>query len=240
MGGITAVLVRRKRNIITTVMGRKGSGKSTMIKEIIESDQFPRVFVLDTNGEYGVDENGKTLPGWTITDSVKAGAAAMLRLRHKDEFKLAMRDEDTESLSKLLEIVFEIPDCLIVVEETHFYVKSSHLPIEFSKLVRMGRHKAISQIYVSQRPSGLNRDMTAQSDFIVTFRQQEQRDIKWLSEVAGEDGAEDVRNLPDYKVRVWVLGDESQMPLPIVARIHEKKSDQMEIFVDNAEDENIT
>jgi DNA helicase HerA-like ATPase len=204
-----------KENTILSIMGRKGSGKSTLVREIMNSGQFPRIFVLDTNGEYGLED------GFEITHTVKAGAKAMLRVRNRDEFRISLRERDTEQLVKLLDVAFEIPHHLMVIEETHFYVKPAYLPAEISQMVRLGRHRAISQIYVSQRPSGLNRDLTSQSDFIVTFRQSEPRDIKWLGEVAG-DGAEDVRNLPDYKVRVWTLGDPAKMPLPVLKRIPDK------------------
>lgn len=205
-----------KRNTIITVIGRKGSGKSTLVREIMNSGQYPRIFVLDTNGEYKKED------GFLVTDTVTAGARAMVRVRTKPEFRVSLRDPDTEKLVRLLDIAFEIPHTLVVVEEAHFYIKSpSHLPVQFSKLVRMGRHRAISQIYVAQRPTGLHRDMTAQSDYLVTFRQYETRDIDWLSKVAGDEDIEQVKELPDYKVRVWTFGDPAKMPLPIVARIHE-------------------
>lgn len=211
----------KKENVIISIMGRKGSGKSTLVREIVNSGDFPRVFVLDTNGEYGVED------GFQVFHNVGAGARAMVRVRNKPEFRLSLRDKDTGRLIRLLEVAFEIPDTLVIIEETHFYASPSFLPEELSSLVRLGRHRAISQIYVSQRPSGLNRNLTSQSDFIVTFRQTEPRDILWLAQVAG-GGAEDVRTLPDYKVRVWTMGDPEKMPLAIVQRIPAKK--QLALF----------
>jgi hypothetical protein len=216
-----------KDNTIISIMGRKNSGKSFLTREIIDEHEFPpvgshspdlpRVFVLDTNGEYGEDD------GYEVTNTLEAGARKIAACRRRKSFKISLREKDVERLVKLVNVIYEIPRSLVVVEEAHFYVKPAFIPPEMSQLVLMGRHRALSQIYVSQRPSGLHRNFTAQSDFIVTFRQTETRDIKWLGDVAG-DGAEDVRQLDRYKVRVWTMtDDDARMPLPIVARLQEKR-----------------
>lgn len=211
-----------KENVIITIMGRKHSGKSTLALEIMNDGQFPRIFVIDTNAEYGEDR------GFETYSTIATGARAMVRVKNKPEFRLAFRDRDIEKLPALLDVAFEIPNTLVVVDETHFYMKPGGLRPEFAQLVFMGRHKAISQIYISQRPVGLNANMTAQSDFIVTFRQQRAADIKWLKDNVADDDAEEVRKLPDFKVKVWSFGDPSKMPLPIVKQIYEPQKNQLD------------
>lgn len=211
------LLPEEKRNTIISIMGRKESGKSTLVKEIIEDGGYKRVFVLDTNGEYGEEL------GFEITHTLQQGARKILAVRNKEEFRISLRYDDTEDGMRLLKIINEINFTLVVIEETHMYVKPAYIPPELSKLVRLGRHHAISQIYVSQRPSGLNRNLTSQSDFLVTFRQGEPIDIKWLEKSFGKEEAQEIQNLPDYKVAVKVLGNPAKLPIPVMERIPEKK-----------------
>lgn len=199
-------------NSITCVFGRKGSGKTTLVQEIIR--EFPRVFVIDSLAEYD--------KGFSVVDGKRSSIEAMrdtmeeadlFGRSHRPRFRLSLRVLDVLENLELMDYAFEFPGTLIVVEETSLYTKSHFLPTEIAKLVRYGRHRSIDQIYVARRPSEVSRDLTAQADLIVSFQQQEPRDIKYLRDVAGEE-AEQVKHLPKYKPMAF--GDLSKMPLAVM------------------------
>lgn len=213
-------------NTIVTVFGRKGSGKSTLVRQI--ADEFPRVTVIDTLGEYGVRTHtarnlvlpSTIMPGWTVTQTKVQGGAAIVRLAKLPEFRLSLRAADTVDLLELLEVVYEVPDQLVIVEEASFYVSPSQLPPQISTLVRVGRHRRISQVYVARRPSELHRDLTAGSDLVVSFQQHEPRDVEYLVKLAGPEAAS-VKSLKRFKV--WAYGDLSKAPLALLHRLPEKR-----------------
>jgi len=197
-------------NVIVTVLGRKGMGKTTLVKELIR--EYPRVVVLDTNGEYGdavAEQYGE------LGEAVHR-LAEVAPVESHSSFSIAyVPDQIPEDGLAFLSVAWEVTDCLVVVDEAAMYCASFVLPDEISKLVRLGRHRAISQVYVAQRAASLPRDITAQSDCVVSFQQHEGRDLEYMRQLFGER-AEALRTIPKYKLMLF--GDAEKAPLAALAR----------------------
>lgn len=179
------------RNTITTIVGRKGCGKSTLVRELIAGER--RLVIFDTLGEYGERDQV------TIASGFAEGMAALQAAGRSDQFRISLRLEEDRHAHAAARVLWEFRRVLIVVEEASAYLRPSHLPAPFKKLVRMGRHRGISQIYVAQRPAMLNRDVTSQSDVIVTFQQHGSRDLEYLRDVFGDE-AELARALEPFAI----------------------------------------
>jgi hypothetical protein len=200
------------RNTIIAVFGRKGSGKTELTKRIME-DGWDRVIAVDTVAQY------QETDGFEVAYGFKACAAALTKAEKREEFRIALRSDDTDELLRLFPVIYEFTDVLVVVDETPFYCSPSKLPRELSLLVRYGRHRRISQLYVAQRPSEIHRSITAQSDIIVSFVQREARDVQYLVDNGGGRDAEHVSELPQYRLIAFGDGMESgRVPLPILAQ----------------------
>lgn len=216
------------QNLVVTILGRKGSGKSTLARELI--DERERVVILDSIGEYP-DEKG--FPRgieelWGFEDCLQA----LEQAEERDKFRLSLRCYQKEEDLDLIDLCFELKDCLIVVEETWRFCTPYDVPDPVAKLVRFGRHRGLDQIYISQRAASIHRDLTAQSDLIVSFRQHEVRDVLYLKGLGDEN--ESVRTLPDFKV--ICIGDLDRAPAPILSRIHVVPQRQTRLEFDEAED----
>lgn len=188
-------------NTIISVFGRKGSGKTELVKRSVQ--EHARVVVLDTLGEYPFE----------VVTGFDACLAALEAAEERPRFRLSLRCADLQDMLELAGVVYELTNICLVVEETSFYCSSSALPDELSQLVRYGRHRQIDQFYVSRRPAEIARDLTAQSDLIVSFTQSEPRDLDYLARVAGRDVSA-LRTLPRYRVCAW--GDLSKAPLAVL------------------------
>lgn len=214
------------RNLIISVFGRKGSGKTELTKKIART--YPRVTAVDTVAQYTEQD------GWTVCMGQEACAAALVAAHRRQEYKLALRSDDTEELLALFPVIYELPDSLVIVDETPFYCSPSKLPRELSLLVRLGRHRNISQIYVAQRPAEVHRSITAQSDIIVSFQQREKRDIQYLIEAGGGVDAEHVEELPRFQLIAFGDGMERRdVPLAILAQRKEfaaRRGRQLDAF----------
>jgi hypothetical protein len=192
-------------NTITTILGRKGMGKSTLARELMLGE--PRVVVLDTMGGYG--DTAEVV--WERDECIQA----LLDASKKRRFQLALRVVEQEDMLDILDMCWELTDYLLVIEETSLVCGTPpYLNRELGVLVRYGRHRRISQIYIARRPTELPRDLTAQSDLIVTFQQRELRDLQYL-QASGFD-ARQVYALPPY--RVCARGD-GALPLSVVKRL---------------------
>lgn len=197
-------------NTIICVFGVKGSGKTTLVQEIVRTHRPPRVIIFDTVGQYGNAERAQVFYG------LGPGAHAIVTKSRVSAFRISLRSAETGDLLRLMEVAYEVPDSLVVVEEASFFCSPSQLPYQLSQLVRLGRHRRISQVYVAQRPSEVHRAITAQADLLVSFRQMEDRDLMFLRGRFGP-GVERLRELSPY--RVMIAGDESKAPLPVLERL---------------------
>jgi hypothetical protein len=210
-------------NLIIGLFGTKGSGKSTLARAIVE--EHSRVIVCDMLGEYDAD---------TIACSVEDAIKCLVEHEHASTFSVSVRLSELEDYLDVLEVAYELTDTLVVLEEASFLCSASNFPPELSKLVRYGRHRRISQLYISRRPAEVARDVTAQADVLVTFRQREPRDLDYLYSCAPgarmsrrEFGAY-VEGLPDY--RCAVFGDRESAPLAVIQATHRKLPGQGELF----------
>jgi DNA helicase HerA-like ATPase len=199
------------RNLILSIFGRKGSGKTELSRKIMR--EYRRVIATDTVAQYGERD------GFTVCYGKSACAAALKKAEHQEEFRLSLRSDDTEELLALMAVEYEFTDVLTVVDEAPFYCSPSKLPREMSLLVRQGRHHRISQIYIAQRPSEIHRSITSQSDIIVSFNQREERDVKYLVENGGGRDAERVSELPKYRLIAFGDGmDGPDVPVAVLAQ----------------------
>ncbi len=195
-----------KENLILTIFGMKGSGKSTLVKKILP--EFPRVIVLDTNQEYERDV------AVIFSDLLEAVDFLKGYAENDDPFSMAyVPDELPEDGITFLRMAATVPRSLVVVDEAHMYCSASVMPYPVQRLVRLGRHSEISQVYVAQRPAALPRDLTAQSDLVVSFRQHEGRDVAYMTGLFGRS-AESLKTLSDYRVEVY--GDTRKAPQAVL------------------------
>ena len=208
-------------NRVISVFGAKGSGKSTLVKAMLE--EHDRVIVLDTLGEYEL----------AVRFGMDACLSALAAAEKSRSFAYSLRLPNADEYLDLMEVCYELPGTLLVLEETSFYCSPASLPPELSALVRYGRHREIDQIYVARRPSEIHRDLTAQSDLIVSFRQQEPRDIAYLSAAAGEDAGR-VRTLRQYRCAAW--GNMAKAPVALLAQL-DRTGEQSRLQLEDTEDE---
>jgi len=206
-------------NTILAIFGRKGSGKTELTRKIIK--EHPRVFAFDTLAEYE--------KGFRVCEGKQACIDAMLDVKDKRSYRVALRCIELEDNLALLDLAYEFPRSLVVVEETSLYARPTYLPNEIARLVRYGRHREIDQIYIARRPSEVHRDLTAQADLVVSFEQREPRDVKYLRDVAGEE-AERVQMLPKYKVLAF--GDLEKMPIAVSEQLYRPEEGQRQKQID--------
>lgn len=199
------------QNTVISFFGGKGSGKSTLVKEVV--DESPRVIVFDTVGEYN-SRRDKPI------ESYEAALSELGRVQHESRFRVVIRLVDNDEALSAMRVAYDVgkpgKPTLFVLEETSFYCSPSYLPAELARFVRYGRHQSLDQIYVSRRPAEIHRDLTAQSDLIVSFRQHEPKDIDYLVRAMGP-GARKLPHLGDYQI--MVSGDMRKAPLPILHRL---------------------
>lgn len=200
-----------KQNMIAALVGRKGSGKSTLVGEIVR--EHDRALIVDRMFEYGAQL------GATVVRGFDAAVEAVLEASRRRRYRYSLRGLEDDEVLEVLAGVATLRDTLVVVEEASAYMKAQQIPREIAQLVRMGRHQEISQVYVAQRAAMLHLDVISQADVIVSFQQHARRDVDTLVGHLG-DHAERVRDLERFEIIAGgPAGWEEKAPLAVLARL---------------------
>ena len=177
---------------VLVVLGHKGSGKSQLTRKFLK--QVPRSVCLDTMGEYG---------GVVIEDPYSL--AEYLEANRRGGFRIAYRDngqhEDIkpETLFKMLGNLRETWLCLEEASKYGEAGNSNRMIREARWFIQYGRHYGISVLLVARRPQEIDRMATANADTVVSFVQQEPRDLDYIRQLGGVAAEERIKRLGLYE-----------------------------------------
>ena len=180
---------------ITIIFGRRGSGKTTLAKELV--NQEDRLIVFDTLSEY----DGK---GVLITDIFDL--ASYIKKNHTKNFRIIFCPLDlTNNFDYICEFIYLIGNLTFVIEEVDAFCSPFSNPIPFQKIIRYGRHKNISITTTTRRPAEMSRLLSSQANRIISFVQHEPRDIAYLKSIIGQE-AEKIKDLKDHQYLEYFNG----------------------------------
>lgn len=193
-------------NIVCTVFGRRGSGKTTLCAEIAAG--FKKLIVFDTRSR--VDNQKSAHCDTFIPGAEKIfgdfGKLAEAIVRNPKGYRIIFTPVDPENdFDFFCEMMNsrEINDTLLYIEEIGI-LGNPRQPLcdGFNKLLRFGRHNGIYILSNAQRPVDVHRAVTSNSSHIICFNQTEPRDLAYLSGFFGAE-TEKIRELPKYEFLLW-------------------------------------
>ena len=171
------------RNKITVILGRKGTGKTTLAKQRAAS--VSRLFILDNLAEYReglIFETFRDLEHYFLLEG--------------ERFRCICRFRTEEDQEALFDFIWTVGRCTLLAEECDWYAPSDKgASAAFLNLVKYGRHQEIDIIAVSRRPAEISKMLTSQADELVSFRQTEERDLDYLAHYGFK--GEELQHLPD-------------------------------------------
>jgi hypothetical protein len=173
---------------ILVILGRRGSGKSFLIKNFLRTARL-RFVIYDPLGEYG---------GFMQADN----AHDILDYVEAEESFIYTSDQDAD-FERFCQIIYEATDYYIVIDEIDLFTQAGNMPQSLRKIVRYGRHKNLGLIVISRRPAAMPREITSQADFILSFTQHEPNDLKYLAEFMTTPNAEALKSLPKYGYKIY-------------------------------------
>lgn len=158
------------QNKITTVIGRKGHGKTTWVQQQIKTKS--RLLIVDHLREY---RNGLIFTSFEkLTEYFETDPKV---------FSCICRFTDDDEVSALLNFAYELGNVTIVCEEVDKILCSPNwIDDNLYALINYGRHRQIDLICCARRAGDVHRTLRAASDEIVTFNQKESRDLDYLEE----------------------------------------------------------
>lgn len=192
-----------QQNRIVACAGRKGCGKSTLAREILQ--QSPRLFAYDTMGEHR----------W-IPDTFTELDQATIYLMETPGFDSFMAryipesdDDEEQDFAEICSTVYDQGNMLFVVEEVVMQpgISPGAAPGKFKRIMRLGRHRNIDMLYTTQRLEECPRALTAATDVFILFAHSEPRSLDRISERCGPEIARMVANFKGHEYLVYDVNE---------------------------------
>jgi len=170
-----------------TVIGGKGTGKTTLIKMFIDQPEGFLVFdplnVINFESDIyriGIkkDDNEKR-----IKDIAKI---VNKFLGEKKKIILFFSEMVKDEIKEKMEILFptlNIKDCFVVFDEIHEFVPHFGGSVEIERFIRHCRNKNIGIIMSTQRPASVATNVIALTDYLILFRITWKNDTKAVQEI---------------------------------------------------------
>ena len=160
---------------IVIVLGMTGMGKSEWTRQYTAST--PRLFVADPLASYPVQ--------WVSHEELISAYDAG-QFSNGKNFRTGTYQREDIELSGAL--AFLSGDNCMVIEEcsTVFEPGARALPSWANDMVFLGRHRRCSLVFTAQRAASIPIAVRSQAHRVVTFKQHEGDDLKWLRPYLGE------------------------------------------------------
>jgi hypothetical protein len=183
---------------VVLVCGVTGSGKTVWSKQFTAS--FNRLFVYDIAASFNVNYVDVDI----LLDVVKYPP---------DKFRMGVYSPyDTDVLTAS---AYLLGNCWLVLEEiSTLYNIGARVHGPLQEAILLGRQRALSLLVISQRASYIPITLRSQASRIISFRQQEPSDIKWLADFIGKD-AQILPTLPDLTCIDWHKGELSRYAISL-------------------------
>lgn len=180
------------------ILGKRGSGKTTLSRKIQKHSAFQRLIIFDRLGEYS-DEKGENVK---ICETVPDFGAALKEFLKKPKFTLIFQFDieatnHDEDFNQLMRALYYLGNFCIVIDEVHNFASTHFLPQWLREVLLTGRHRKLALIGTSQRPAEVHKTLLSQCHHIFAGTLHEKNDVDYLSKVMGPE-AERLSKLKPY------------------------------------------
>ncbi|MHC4397638.1 MAG: ATP-binding protein [Planctomycetota bacterium] len=183
---------------ITLIFGQRGSGKSYLAKQLIQTER--RYLIFDTMSEYNL--------GVIFNSEDHEKFCYFWRQSYRGNFRLIYRPlQPQQQIDAIADLVFHCGDLLFVIEEIETYCSAYQISDELAAIIQRGRHKNISLIGIAHRPNNISRLLTSQAKEIYIFATREPRDIEYLKMLLGQEIETYLDSLGKYSYVKWTDGE---------------------------------
>lgn len=172
------------KSLVWAVMGTTGSGKGTFIKKKLQLEKPKRLIILDPMKEYQ-----QFAP---LTDSTKD----VYQASKKSSFKIALwvdlkkPEKIKEQFKFISDLAYDLGNVWYVIDELSIFTSATYAAPEWQNCSFRGRHRGMTIIGASQRPTSIDKDFLSMASFIVSSRITYEPDQKKVAASLGVSKAE--------------------------------------------------
>lgn len=180
-----------RQNQIIAIFGRKGLGKTYLLKYIVKNCR--RLLLIDPLNEF---ENGK----------VVYDRASLFEELERTEFRVIFRPLNTDDFDYAVQLAVVTSNMTLAIDEVDQYTSSYYMSEPLRWAIHYGRHYNLYIVIASRMPQRIRSDITAQADVILTFQQQGRSTVSYLKDFTDWDAEALFKRLEKYKF-ISIVGD---------------------------------
>jgi hypothetical protein len=188
---------------VTLFCGQTQSGKSTLALRLA-LNEYARTVVLDSARARVFDRisEGGRFDTWRDMRQWIAGPGLNL-----SRWCIALRSKNPADYARMLADSEYLCGVLILCDETHKLCRMGGVrePLELVALTgaHYGNGRGVALYMVTQRATGVPINVRSQAERVISFKQREPADLKWLAESCGEEFSEKVAALNEHDYLIW-------------------------------------
>jgi hypothetical protein len=183
--------------MLTAVFGRRGSGKTTMIRAMIPELKKP-IVVIDVLGNFeGYEHDGQE---WTDVDTIQDALNEIKNYCENSKEHSGVIVVQSGNLDNAIDFIcsalWKIEGGTLVIDEVDAF-SFTDAPC-YDEAIRYGRNRGIDVVTGCRRPAEISKQITAAADRVYCFVTREPRDIEYYREFLGDEIAFQIPKLPPY------------------------------------------
>lgn len=167
--------------MIELVFGKRGSGKTTLAKKLLNN--YDNYIIIDQLNEYS---------GLIFYD-----VDTLLDYYEREKkFNCVFRPLNDVELELIFHI-YKIGHITFFIEEIDMIATAYNMPADLKYILKYGRHYDISIVGICRRTQETNRLLTSQANSIWVSRMQENSDVAYFKKMGFDENQ--LRNLKDFE-----------------------------------------
>ncbi len=162
---------------VTAIWGGRGSGKTTLARQLIEKAALPRVVIVDPVAPVG-----------------RSNAQEVIQALDAGSPRVVLRSSDRQAIMQAIYAAFlystkDRPVYLVCDEAPHYLFQTTE---GLNKIMFQGRHRAFGMMLIGQRPTSVDAAIRSQAAVTYWLRLNDHRDQQIAAQSIGPEAA---RNL---------------------------------------------
>lgn len=186
MRRITLADISPKRDERLLIVGRSGTGKTTILKKLIEPmARTEPVIIFDSKPDFD------PVPAWKPSKNIYKKLPGMLLFGQLKPglyvYHTKYPDYADPMVGRICLAALKRKNVTLVFDEIMDFVRGTLVPMPIAKVLRQGRSKNVRVIVGSQRPAGIPRIALTEASKVIAFRLTSQDDRLRLSKEIAPD-----------------------------------------------------